>query len=32
MSADDMRAMFVIYLVLIVAGLIGFTLIGLLQR
>jgi len=32
MSADTMRAMFVIYLTLIVAGLIGFTLLGLLQR
>jgi hypothetical protein len=32
MSADIMRAMFIIYLALIVAGLVGFTLIGLLQR
>src|ERR1044071_4925264 len=32
MSAGDMRAMFTIYLALIVAGLVGFTLIGLLPR
>jgi hypothetical protein len=32
MSADDMRTMFFVYLTLIVAGLIGFTLVGLLQR
>jgi len=32
MPAGDMRAMFIVYLVLIVAGLVGFTLIGLLQR
>jgi hypothetical protein len=32
MSADIMRVMFVIYLALIAAGLVGFTLIGLLQR
>ena len=32
MSADDMRAMFLIYLTVIVAGLVGFTLVGLLQR
>lgn len=31
-SAGDMRAMFAIYLALIFAGLIGSTLIGLLQR
>jgi len=28
----NMRAMFLIYLTLIVAGLVGFTLIGVLQR
>jgi hypothetical protein len=32
MSADIMRAMFIIYLALIAVGLVGFTLIGLLQR
>jgi hypothetical protein len=32
MSADTMRTMFMIYLALIVAGLVGFTLLGLLQR
>jgi len=32
MTAADMRAMFFIYLALIVAGLLGFTLIGLLER
>jgi hypothetical protein len=32
MSASTMRAMFMIYLVLIAAGLVGFTLLGLLQR
>jgi hypothetical protein len=32
MSPDAMRAMFVIYLALIVAGLAGFILIGLLER
>lgn len=32
MSASTMRVMFVIYMTLIVAGLIGFTLLGLLQR
>jgi hypothetical protein len=32
MSADIMRTMFMIYLVLIAAGLVGFTLLGLLQR
>jgi hypothetical protein len=32
MSAVDMRAMFFIYVVVIAAGLVGFTLLGLLQR
>jgi len=32
MSADIMRTMFMIYLALIAAGLVGFTLLGLLQR
>jgi hypothetical protein len=32
MAADDMRAMFFVYLILIAAGLFGFTLLGLLQR
>jgi hypothetical protein len=32
MAADDMRAMFFLYLTLIAAGLVGFTLLGLLQR
>jgi len=32
MSANTMRTMFTIYLVLIAAGLVGFTLLGLLQR
>lgn len=32
MCASTMRAMFVIYLALIAAGLVGFTLLGLLQR
>jgi hypothetical protein len=32
MSAVTMRAMFVIYLALIVAGLAGFIVIGLLER
>jgi len=32
MSASVMRTMFLIYLVVIAAGLVGFTLLGLLQR
>ena len=32
MAADDMRAMFFVYLTVIAAGLVGFTLLGLLQR
>jgi hypothetical protein len=32
MSADEMRAMFFIYLAVIALGLAGFTLLGLLQR
>jgi hypothetical protein len=31
-AADEMRAMFLIYLTLIAVGLAGFTLVGLLQR
>jgi len=32
MSVGDMRAMFFIYMAMIVVGLAGFTLLGLLQR
>ena len=32
MPADIMRVMFFLYLALIAAGLVGFTLLGLLQR
>jgi hypothetical protein len=31
-SADAMRTMFLIYLTVIAAGLVGFTLVGLLDR